>query len=83
MSCCLKNVSALKQKMREVGGLKNITDNWGQRIKKLEIRVKSGTGTQSRRFQPGYCHFPTSRFKRPGAYRVSGRGRYHPRAATF
>lgn len=32
-------VNALKQEMNRIGGLKNISDNWGQRIKKLEIRI--------------------------------------------
>lgn len=34
-----KVVTALKQKMLEIGGLQNISDDWGQRIKKLDIRI--------------------------------------------
>lgn len=30
---------ALKRQMREIGGLNNISDDWGQRLKKLLIRV--------------------------------------------
>jgi multidrug efflux pump subunit AcrB len=33
------NVDALKMEMSRIGGLKNITDDWGQRIKKLDIRI--------------------------------------------
>lgn len=32
-------VAALKLEMDKIGGLKNITDDWGQRIKKLDIRI--------------------------------------------
>ncbi len=32
-------VEALKQNMKEIGGLTNISDDWGQRIKKLVIRI--------------------------------------------
>lgn len=32
-------VDALKKKLRELGGLRNISDNWGQRQKKLEVRI--------------------------------------------
>jgi len=32
-------VNALKQEMSRIGGLVNISDDWGQRIKKLEIRI--------------------------------------------
>ncbi|AZZ90671.1 efflux RND transporter permease subunit [Hahella sp. KA22] len=34
-----RRVDALKAKMREIGGLTNITDDWGQRIKKLVIHI--------------------------------------------
>lgn len=34
-----EEVNALKQEMNRIGGLKNINDNWGQRIKKLDIRI--------------------------------------------
>lgn len=32
-------VGDIKQKLAEINGLKNVSDNWGQRIKKLSIRV--------------------------------------------
>ncbi|OZG74483.1 acriflavine resistance protein B [Hahella sp. CCB-MM4] len=32
-------VAELKEKMREIGGLTNISDDWGQRIKKLVIHI--------------------------------------------
>lgn len=34
-----EQVEALKRRMIEVGGLQNIADDWGQRIKKLEIQI--------------------------------------------
>ncbi len=34
-----QNVARLKDKMREIGGLTNISDDWGQRIKKLQINI--------------------------------------------
>lgn len=34
-----EKVNALKQEMSRVGGLNNISDDWGQRIKKLAIRI--------------------------------------------
>ena len=32
-------VDALKKQLRDMGGLRNISDNWGQRQKKLEVRI--------------------------------------------
>ena len=32
-------VGAIKQKMADIDGLKNVSDNWGQRIKKLTVNV--------------------------------------------
>jgi len=32
-------VEALKKKLQELGGLRNISDDWGQRQKKLEVRI--------------------------------------------
>ncbi|WP_020410824.1 efflux RND transporter permease subunit [Hahella ganghwensis] len=34
-----RHVDELKAKMRDIGGLTNITDDWGQRIKKLVIHI--------------------------------------------
>ena len=32
-------VDALKKRLQDMGGLRNVSDNWGQRQKKLEVRI--------------------------------------------
>ncbi len=32
-------VDALKKQLQDMGGLRNVSDNWGQRQKKLEVRI--------------------------------------------
>ncbi|PCK03628.1 MAG: acriflavine resistance protein B [Alteromonadaceae bacterium] len=42
-----KAAAKLKQKMRNIGGLVNINDDWGQRIKKLEININQARALRS------------------------------------
>lgn len=37
----------LKQEMNNIGGLQNISDDWGQRIKKLDIRIDQARALRS------------------------------------